>query len=64
MQPAAFAEQMITELSLSVGSEEFLTELYTRSQRVLPGAVELVKRLPAITSALLCAIPTHCSGQA
>ena len=46
MQPVAFAEQMITELSLSVGSEEFLTELYTRSQRILPGAVELVKRVP------------------
>lgn len=46
MQPAAFAEQMITELSLQVGSEDFLTELYTRSQRTLPGAVELVRRVP------------------
>lgn len=46
MQPAAFAEQMITELSLQVSSEEFLTELYARSQRVLPGAVELVRRVP------------------
>ena len=46
MQPAAFAEQMITELSLQVGGEEFLTELYTRSQRILPGAVELVRRVP------------------
>jgi|SRR5437899_1739045 len=46
MQPAAFAEQIITELSLQVGSEEFLTELYTRSQRILPGAVELVRRVP------------------
>src|SRR6266700_1215384 len=46
MQPAAFAEHMINELSLQVGSEEFLTELYTRSQRILPGAVELVRRVP------------------
>src|SRR5262249_54551486 len=44
MQPAAFAEQMISELSLRVGSEEFLSELYVRSQRLLPGAVELVMR--------------------
>jgi glucose-1-phosphatase len=43
--PAAFAEPMITELSLLVGSEEFLTELYIRSQRILPGAVELVRRV-------------------
>src|SRR5690242_15085880 len=46
MQPAAYAEQMITELNLHVGNEEFLTELYTRSQRILPGAVELVRRVP------------------
>jgi putative hydrolase of the HAD superfamily len=46
MQPAAFAEQMISELSLQVGREEFLTELYIRSQRILPGAVELVRRVP------------------
>jgi FMN phosphatase YigB (HAD superfamily) len=46
MQPAAFADQMITKLSLQVGSEEFLTELYTRSQRTLPGAVELVRGVP------------------
>jgi putative hydrolase of the HAD superfamily len=46
MQPAAFAEQMITELSLQVGSEEFLTELYSRNQRILTGAVELVRRVP------------------
>jgi HAD superfamily hydrolase (TIGR01509 family) len=46
MLPAAFAEQMIAELSLQVGGEEFLTELYTRGQRILPGAVELVRRVP------------------
>ena len=46
MQPAAFAEQMISELGLQVSSEEFLSELYTRSQRILPGAVELVRRVP------------------
>jgi glucose-1-phosphatase len=55
MPPAAFAEQMITELSLQVGSEEFLTELYTRSQRILPGAVELVRRVPrCYVRATLC----------
>jgi glucose-1-phosphatase len=46
MQPAEFAEQIISELRLQVGSEEFLTELYIRSQRILPGAVELVRRVP------------------
>jgi glucose-1-phosphatase len=46
MQPAGFAERMITDLSLRVGSEEFLTELYTRSHQILPGAVELVRRVP------------------
>lgn len=46
MQAAAFADQMITQLSLPVGSEEFLTELYIRGQRTLPGAVELVRRIP------------------
>ena len=55
MQPAVFAEQMITELSLQVGSEEFLTELYTRSQRILPGAVELVRCVPGhCVRATLC----------
>ena len=37
MQPPAFAQQMITELGLRVGSEEFLTELCARSQQSLPG---------------------------
>jgi glucose-1-phosphatase len=46
MKASAFAEQMITELGLRVSSEEFLTELYARSQRTLPGAVELVRRIP------------------
>lgn len=55
MPPATFAEQMITELSLQVGSEEFLTELYTGSQRILPGAVELVRRVPrCYVRATLC----------
>ena len=46
MEPTAFAEQLIAQLSLPVGSEEFLTELYTRGQRLLPGAVELLRRVP------------------
>lgn len=55
MQPSAFAQQMITELNLRVDSEEFLTELYIRSQRIMPGAVELVRRIPRIfVRATLC----------
>jgi HAD superfamily hydrolase (TIGR01509 family) len=55
MQPPAFAQQMITELGLRVSSEEFLTELYGRSQQILPGAVELVRRIPRIfVRATLC----------
>lgn len=46
MQPTTFAEQMIAQMSLPVGSEEFLAELYIRGQRILPGAVELVRRVP------------------
>jgi glucose-1-phosphatase len=46
MQPSAFARQMIDELGLHVDSEEFLTALYIRSQRIFPGAVELVRRIP------------------
>jgi len=55
MKAPAFAEQMITELGLRVCSDEFLTELYARSQRILPGAVELVRRIPRIfVRATLC----------
>ena len=55
MQPSAFAEQMITKLSLPVGGDEFLTELYTRSPRILPGAVDLVRRVPSYyVRATLC----------
>lgn len=55
MEAAAFAEQMVAELGLQVGSEEFLTELYARSHRILPGAVELVRRVPpAYVRATLC----------
>lgn len=46
MQPAAFAEQLINELNLPVGREEFLNELCTWGQRVFPGAVELVRSVP------------------
>lgn len=55
MQPSGFAEQMITELRLPVGSDEFLTELYAKSQRIIPGAVELVRRVPSdYVRATLC----------
>jgi glucose-1-phosphatase len=46
MEPADFAEQMITQMGLPVGSEELLTELDIRGQRILPGAVELVRSVP------------------
>jgi glucose-1-phosphatase len=46
IEATAFAEQMLKELNLPVSREEFLRELYTRDQRVLPGAVELVGRIP------------------
>jgi len=55
MEPAAFADQMIAELGLRVGNEEFLSELYTRSPRIFPGAVELVRRVPCCyVRATLC----------
>lgn len=46
LPPTTFAEQMITQMSLPVGVEEFLSELCIRGQRMLPGAVELVRRVP------------------
>ncbi len=46
LQPTAFAEQLIHELSLPVGREEFLNELCTWGQRVFPGAVELIEAVP------------------
>ena len=45
--PAAlFAEQLIAELCLPITKEDFLHGLSIWGQRVLPGAVELVQRLP------------------
>lgn len=46
LQPDVFADQLIAELRLPVGKEEFLAEFCTWSLRVLPGAVELVQQLP------------------
>ena len=55
MESAAFADQMIAELGLRVRNEEFLRELYTRSPRIFPGAVELVGRVPrSYVRATLC----------
>jgi len=54
-QAAAFAEQIITELDLPVGREEFLREFRSWNRRLLPGAVELTRRLgPDYTLATLC----------
>lgn len=44
--PEMFAQQMIAKLDLPVSPAEFLDELCTRGQRVVPGAVELVQRIP------------------
>jgi HAD superfamily hydrolase (TIGR01509 family) len=44
--PEVFADQLIAELDLPVGREEFLEAFCTWSVQVLPGAAELVKRVP------------------
>ncbi len=55
LPPEAFAQQLIAALRLPVGTEEFLAVCCTWSQRVLPGAVELVQRLPrSYVRATLC----------
>jgi hypothetical protein len=46
---------LIAELSLRVGSQEFLFKLYARTQRIRPGAVEMLRRVPrASILATLC----------
>ena len=55
MEPEVFAERIIAELQLPVGKEEFLTEFCTWSLKRLPGAVELVNRVPKVfVRATLC----------
>ncbi|HUA00973.1 MAG TPA: HAD-IA family hydrolase [Candidatus Aquilonibacter sp.] len=55
MPAAAFAERMIGELGLLVDADEFLAELCVRGQRVLPGSVDLVRRVPRdLVRATLC----------
>jgi len=46
IEPELFAEQLIAELRLPVSQEEMLREFANWGQRVLPGAIELVARLP------------------
>ena len=46
MEPGNFAKQLIADLSLPVTREEFLAAFRGWGQKVLPGAVELVKRVP------------------
>lgn len=46
MDPIVFANQLIAELDLPVSREEFMNAFCTWSVRVLPGAVELVQRVP------------------
>jgi putative hydrolase of the HAD superfamily len=41
-----FAERLVSELALPLTKEEFAREFSRWGQRVLPGAVELVHRLP------------------
>ena len=55
MEPEIFAERIIAELRLPVGKKEFLTEFCTWSLKRLPGAVELVNRVPKrFVRATLC----------
>lgn len=46
LSPEAFARQLTADLRLPVSPEVFLEECYTWGQRLLPGAVELVHRVP------------------
>jgi HAD superfamily hydrolase (TIGR01509 family) len=41
-----FADDLIAELSLPVSRDQFLAEFCTWSQQALPGALELVRRVP------------------
>ena len=45
MQPDLFVDQVISELGLPVGRKQFLAAFCTWGQEVLPGAVELVRRV-------------------
>ena len=46
IEPEVFVEQVISELALPVGREKFLAAFCTWGKEVLPGAVELVRRVP------------------
>src|SRR5215471_13368489 len=46
MPPEVFVDQVISELALPVSREEFLAAFCTWGQEILPGAVELVQRVP------------------
>jgi putative hydrolase of the HAD superfamily len=44
--PEVFAEQLIMEIGLPVGEQQFLTEFAGWLKRLFPGALELVRRVP------------------
>ena len=46
LAPEPFAEQLVAELSLPVGPEEFLRSFCSWTQGLLPGALELVRQVP------------------
>lgn len=53
--PDEFADQIIHEMSLPVGKEEFLITFTSWVSGLFPGAMELVRRVPArFTRATLC----------
>jgi len=46
MQPEVFAEQIISEMNLPVEKEEFLKEFSAWGLQLLPGALEMVSKVP------------------
>lgn len=46
LAPQPFAEQLVAELSLPVGPEEFLRSFCTWTQGLMPGALDLVRQVP------------------
>jgi putative hydrolase of the HAD superfamily len=47
LAPEPFADQLIAELSLPIGPEEFLRSFCSWTQGLLPGALEVVRKVPS-----------------
>ncbi len=55
ISPEAFADQLVVEMTLPVGRDEFLREFTRWTLGLLPGALDLVGRVPRrYTRATLC----------